>query len=53
MSNSKSSSPAASITVPSAPVTIPYNTRFFWPLNLDLGGVKLISASAQPICQRR
>jgi hypothetical protein len=39
------------ITVPSAPVTIPYNSRFFWPLNLDLGGVKLIYASAQPICQ--
>jgi hypothetical protein len=37
--------------VPSEPVTVPYNTRFFWPLNLDLGGVKLISASAQPICQ--
>ena len=39
------------ITVPSAPVTVPYNTRFFWPLNLDIGGVKLISASAQPITQ--
>jgi hypothetical protein len=39
------------ITLPSAPVTVPYNTRFFWPLNLDLGGVKLIYASAQPICQ--
>ena len=39
------------ITLPFAPVTIPYNIRFFWPLNLDLGGVKLISASAQPICQ--
>jgi hypothetical protein len=39
------------IIVPSAPVTVPYNNRFFWPLNLDLGGVKLISASAQPICQ--
>ena len=39
------------ITVPSEPVTIPYNNRFFWPLNLDLGGVKLIYASAQPICQ--
>ena len=37
--------------MPSAPVTIPYNSRFFWPLNLDLGGVKLIYASAQPICQ--
>ncbi|MGA2231314.1 MAG: beta-galactosidase [Tepidisphaeraceae bacterium] len=39
------------ITAPSAPVTIPYNSRFFWPLNLDLGGVKVIVASAQPICQ--
>jgi len=39
------------ITVPSEPVTIPDNTRFFWPLNLDLGGIKLISASAQPVCQ--
>jgi hypothetical protein len=39
------------ITLPSAPVTVPYNSRFFWPLNLDLGGVKLISTSAQPICQ--
>lgn len=39
------------ITLPSAPVTVPYNSRFFWPLNLDLGGVKLIYASAQPICQ--
>jgi beta-galactosidase len=39
------------VTVPSAPVTVPYNSRFFWPLNLDLGGVKLICASAQPIAQ--
>jgi hypothetical protein len=39
------------VTVPSEPVTIPYNSRFFWPLNLDLGGVKLICASAQPLCQ--
>jgi hypothetical protein len=39
------------ITVPFEPVTIPDNSRFLWPLNLDLGGVKLICASAQPICQ--
>ncbi len=39
------------ITVPSAPVAIPDNSRFFWPLNLDLGGIKLIYATAQPICQ--
>jgi beta-galactosidase len=37
------------VTMPSGPVTIPYNTRFFWPINLDLGGVKLVSATAQPI----
>ena len=42
---------SGSITVPSAPVTVPYNTRFFWPLNLNLGAIKLISASAQPVCQ--
>lgn len=39
------------VTVPSEPVTLPDNSRFFWPLNLDLGGVKLICASAQPIAQ--
>ena len=39
------------VTVPSEPVTIPDNCRFFWPVNLDLGGVTLIEASAQPICQ--
>ena len=39
------------VTVPSVPFALPYNNRFFWPLNLDLGGVKLISASAQPICR--
>jgi hypothetical protein len=39
------------ITLPSAPFTVPFNSRFIWPLNLDLGGVKLIYASAQPICQ--
>jgi hypothetical protein len=39
------------ITFPSTPVTVPYNSRFFWPLNLDLGGVKLVYATAQPIAQ--
>jgi hypothetical protein len=38
------------VKVPSEPVSIPDNSRFFWPVNLDLGGVKLIHASAQPIC---
>jgi hypothetical protein len=39
------------VKVPTEPVTIPDNCRFFWPVNLDLGGIKLIEASAQPICQ--
>jgi hypothetical protein len=39
------------VALPSAPATIPYNNRFFWPLNLDLGGAKLVYATAQPITQ--
>jgi hypothetical protein len=38
------------VTVPSEQVTILCNSRCFWPINLDLGGVNLICASAQPIC---
>ncbi len=38
------------LTLPANPVAIPGDCRFFWPLNLDLGGVKLIYATAQPIC---
>jgi hypothetical protein len=38
------------VTVPSNPVTIPDDCRFFWPVNLDLGGMKLIYSTAQPIC---
>jgi hypothetical protein len=39
------------VTLPSQPVTVPCNTRFFWPVNLDLDGIKLIYASAQPIAR--
>jgi hypothetical protein len=38
------------VQVPSEPVTIPDNSRFFWPANLDLGGIMLRYATAQPIC---
>jgi beta-galactosidase len=38
------------VTVPSDPVAIPDNSRFFWPANLDLGGIRLAYATAQPIC---
>ena len=36
---------------PTKPVTIPADAFFFWPFNLDLGGAKLIYATAQPICK--
>ncbi len=36
---------------PTKPVTIPADEFFFWPFNLDLGGVKLIYATAQPVCK--
>jgi hypothetical protein len=38
------------VTAPLEPVTIPDNSRFFWPINMDLGGARLIEATAQPIC---
>lgn len=39
------------VTLPSSPVTVPYNSRFFWPVNLNLDGVLLIYATAQPVAQ--
>jgi beta-galactosidase len=36
--------------VPAAPVSVPADSTFLWPFNLDLGGVKLIYATAQPVC---
>lgn len=41
-----------SVRVPSEPVTVPADSYFIWPFNLDLGGgAKLIYATAQPICR--
>ena len=36
---------------PENPVMIPDDEFFFWPFNLDLGGVKLVYATAQPVCK--
>jgi len=36
---------------PAKPVTIPADGFFFWPFDLDLGGAKLVYATAQPICK--
>jgi beta-galactosidase len=42
--------PDAGITLPSRPISVPANREFFFPLGLDLGGVHLQWATAQPIC---
>ncbi len=42
--------PSGPFTFPQNPVTVPSDTCFFWPFNLDLGkGVRLVWASAQPV----
>jgi hypothetical protein len=43
--------PGGESVFPSRPVTIPADAFFFWPFNLDVGGAKLIYATAQPICR--
>ena len=43
--------PSETLTFPDSPVTIPADSRFFWPFNLDLGhDVRLAWATAQPVC---
>ena len=43
--------PSGALNFPDTPITIPADSRFFWPFNLDLGhGVRLAWATAQPIC---
>ncbi len=43
--------PGGELIFPQKSVTIPADAFFFWPFNLDLGGAKLIYATAQPICK--
>jgi len=43
----------AALLVPSTPITVPANSYFYWPLNLDLDGVTLRYATAQPILKFR
>jgi beta-galactosidase len=44
--------PGGKFVFPESPVTIPANEFFFWPFHLDLGsGVKLVYATAQPVCK--
>ena len=43
--------PGGELVFPQKPLTIPADEFFFWPFNLDLGGAKLIYATAQPVCR--
>lgn len=43
--------PGGCLVLPSAPVTIPADTAFFWPFGMDLAGALLLSATAQPVCR--
>ena len=40
-----------SVRFPSIPVDIPSNSCFFWPFNLQIEGVTLLYATAQPIAK--
>src|SRR5207302_1631424 len=39
------------LTIPEKPVTIPKNSYAIWPFNMDLNGVRLKYATAQPLCK--
>jgi len=41
--------PSGAVTLPSRPVDIANGVYFIWPVNLDLDGVKLRYATAQPV----
>lgn len=38
------------LTLPSTPVTVPAGAYFCWPLRLDVDGLRLDWATAQPVC---
>ncbi|KQX71472.1 beta-galactosidase [Streptomyces sp. Root1310] len=41
---------APPLTLPSTPVTVPAGAYFCWPLRLDVAGLRLDWATAQPVC---
>lgn len=42
--------PDGELTLPGTPVTIPSGAYFCWPLRLDVAGLRLEWATAQPVC---
>jgi len=45
--------PGKTLLVPAKPITIPADSYFYWPVNLDLDGVTLRYATAQPVLKMR
>jgi beta-galactosidase len=43
--------PSEVISLPHSPVTIPAQSSFFWPVNMDLNGVLLKYATAEPFAK--
>ncbi len=43
--------PSGTVVVPRTPVTVPSQSAFIWPLNMDLGGALLAYATAQPFAK--
>ncbi|HKI95456.1 MAG TPA: beta-galactosidase [Gemmatimonadales bacterium] len=43
--------PNETLTFPSAPITIPTDAYFIWPINMDLSGATLAYATAQPVTE--
>lgn len=41
--------PDETVTLPSRSIDIPSGAYFIWPINMDLAGVRLIYASAEPV----
>ena len=43
--------PGETVTFPSAPITIPSDAYFIWPIGMDLSGARLAWATAQPVTE--
>ncbi|KQW43623.1 MULTISPECIES: beta-galactosidase [unclassified Roseateles] len=43
--------PGGALTLPSRPIDIPNGAYFIWPINMDLDGVLLRHATAQPVAR--
>ena len=43
--------PTGPILIPTSPVDVPADSYFIWPVNMDLGGLRLRYSTAQPFCR--